>query len=155
MIEIIGVPILMKTVDFLFSEGSKILQERRERKKNESKSSGKVSVETKDIQKVETTDVSNKVNSKQDILDLQVDEAIWGESKSKVENLMSLLEIHTKNYYLAKEQYAKWGSALVPPIIKHNIEEAENEIDKTISELKAILCKICDKEISIPELEGS
>ena len=84
---------------------------------------------------------------------MDVNENIWFESKSKVENLLSLLEIHSKNYYLAKEQYAKWGSALVPPIIKHNMEEAENEIESTISELKTILSNVYGKTISIPDLE--
>ena len=152
MVEIIGMPILVKAVDFLFGEASKILQERRERRKKESQASDKDKVQTKDLQKIDTTDALI-VNSKQDVLNLDVNENIWFESKSKVENLLSLLEIHSKNYYLAKEQYAKWGSALVPPIIKHNMEEAENEIESTISELKTILSNVYGKTISIPDLE--
>jgi hypothetical protein len=35
MIEAVGIPILLKAVDFLFEEGRKILQERRERRKAE------------------------------------------------------------------------------------------------------------------------
>ncbi len=150
--EIIGTPILLKAVDFLFGEASKILQERRERRKSESKPSDKADVKTKELQKVETTDALI-VDSKQDVLNLDVNETMWLESKSKVENLMSLLEIYLKNYYLAKEQYAKWGSALVPPIIKHNMEEAENEIENIISELKTILSNVYGKNISIPDLE--
>src|SRR6266849_4491221 len=40
--------------------------------------------------------------------------------------------------YLAKEEHAKWGSALVPPIIIHNLLEAEDGVAKTTHELQSI-----------------
>ena len=44
---------------------------------------------------------------------------------------MSLLEIHSRNYRLAKMQYAKWGSGFVPPIILNNLIEEEEAILET------------------------
>ena len=54
---------------------------------------------------------------------------------------------------LLREQYAKWGSALVPPIIVNNLEEAENAIADTMSKLQATLNAVYGKTIIIPELE--
>jgi len=58
-----------------------------------------------------------------------------------------LLETYSRNYYLAKEQYAKWGSALVPPIIVSNMNEAENSMLETIKRLEIILSKVYKKDI--------
>jgi hypothetical protein len=58
-----------------------------------------------------------------------------------------LLETYTRNYQLAREQYAKWGSALVPPIIVHNMDEAENSVLDTLKQLEAVLSKVYRKEI--------
>jgi hypothetical protein len=50
---------------------------------------------------------------------------------------------------LAKEQYAKWGSALVPPIIVSNMNEAENSMLETIKQLETVLSKVYKKEIHL------
>jgi hypothetical protein len=66
---------------------------------------------------------------------------------------LALLEIYTKNYHLAEEQYAKWGSTLVPPIIIHNLTEAENEIAATTKELQATLSRVYGKNVAASEVE--
>ena len=53
-----------------------------------------------------------------------------------------LLETYSHNYHLSREQYAKWGSALVPPIILHNMTEAENAMLDTIKKLESVLSKV-------------
>jgi len=65
------------------------------------------------------------------------------------------MEIYTRNYHLAKEQYAKWGSALVPPVILHNLEEAEDAVAKTTRKLQALLVNVYGKPIFVPELEAA
>jgi hypothetical protein len=59
-----------------------------------------------------------------------------------------LLETYSRNYHLASEQYAKWGSALVPPIIVNNMTEAENSMLATIQRLETVLSKVYKKDIT-------
>jgi hypothetical protein len=61
-----------------------------------------------------------------------------------------LLETYSRNYQLSKEQYAKWGSALVPPIIVSNLTEAENAVLETLQKLEDTLSKVYEKDI-IPD----
>jgi len=63
-----------------------------------------------------------------------------------------LLETYSRNYHLTKEQYAKWGSALVPPIIVHNMTEAENSMLDTIQRLETVLSKVYKKDITPNQL---
>jgi hypothetical protein len=152
MLETIGIPILLKAVEFLFGQGSKILEERRERRKAEQEAKKE---KPEDIASsfVGTTKPVDMIQSKEAALSQPVSEIVWSNSEANIKHLLSLLEIHTKNYYLAREQYAKWGSALVPPIIVSNLTEAENEIAKTTKELQAALSKVYGKKVAAPEIE--
>jgi hypothetical protein len=144
-------PILLKTIDWLFGEGSKILQERRERRKQNSSSDiGSADTVTTVLSTPRAPDV---IQSKEAALQTPVPESVWANSESNIRHLLSLLEIQKRNYYLAKEQYAKWGSSLVPPIITHNLTEAENEIASIMRELQIALKTVYGKEIAVPELE--
>ena len=62
--------------------------------------------------------------------------------------MVRLLETYSRNYHLTKEQYAKWGSALVPPIIVSNLKEAEDSVLETIKKLEATLSKVYKKDIT-------
>jgi hypothetical protein len=66
----------------------------------------------------------------------------------EVQHLVRLLETYSRNYYLAKEQYAKWGSALVPAIIVSNLNEAENSMLETIKRLEDTLSKVYQKDVT-------
>jgi len=59
-----------------------------------------------------------------------------------------LLETYSRNYHIASEQYAKWGSVLVPPIIVHNMTEAENSMVGTLKKLEEVLSKVYEKDIT-------
>jgi hypothetical protein len=152
MLETVSIPILLKAVEFLFDEGKKILDERRERRKAQN---------TAIEEKTEPTPIKNsspeeapkiEVIKSQDVaMAMPIPESVWAESEAKVKHLMALLDIYTKNYYLAKEAYAKWGSSLVPPIIIHNLSEAEDGVAKTTYELQSVLSKAYGKRI---EFEG-
>lgn len=153
MLETIAIPILLKAVEFLFGEGSKILEERRERRKTQ-----QVNEKGKSETPAPPTDTpkgTDAIRSKEAALSHPVAETAWAESEAKVRHLLSLLEIYTKNYYLAKEEYAKWGSALVPPIIVHNLTEAEDGIATTTRELQAILSKAYGKQVVAPEVSSA
>jgi len=146
MLDTIQIPILLKAIDFVFDEGRKILEERRERRKTEAlaQNSGAPAPEAE----VSPTEVPQRNEIKQDLLNAKVDEILWQNHELEVKHLVKLLETYSRNYHLASEQYAKWGSALVPPIIVHNMTEAENSMVETIKKLEDVLSKVYKKDIT-------
>jgi len=154
MLDTVAIPVLMKAVEFIFGEGSKILEERRKRR---------LSLETAEEQKGSHTKTASgkaAINvtsgvffSREMVIDQPIEEAMWLSSKVKIEHLVSLLDTYTKNYYFAKEKYAKWGGASVPPIVMHELEEAEEGIAKNSQELQDALSKIYGKKVVKPEKE--
>ena len=144
MIDPVQIPILMKAIDFVFDEGRKILEERRERRKQSEVES--TNVEQKDSTELIPLEPEKGIEIKQDLLASKIDEILWQNNEAEVKHLVRLLETYSKNYYLAQEQYAKWGSALVPPIIVHNLTDAENSMIKTVKQLEAVLSKVYKKD---------
>ena len=146
MLETIQIPILLKAIDFVFDEGRKILEERRERRKQ-----GAPAQESEPSEPApETTEaeIQESDEIKQDLLKSKVDEILWKNHELEVQHLVRLLETYSRNYHLASEQYARWGSALVPPIIVHNMTEAENSMVETIKKLEDVLSKVYEKDIT-------
>ena len=146
MIEVAQLPILLKAIDFIFDEGRKILDERRERRKaNEASPDGK---SQESAEETAPTDTQEQAEIKQDLLASKIDEIVWKDHEGEVRHLVKLLETYSHNYHLSREQYAKWGSALVPPIILHNMTEAENSMLETIKKLESVMSKVYKKEIN-------
>jgi hypothetical protein len=146
MIDPVQLPILMKAVDFVFDEGRKILEERRERRKqNDNAPHVEASRATNEIVPFEPEKASE---IKQDLIVSKIDDILWKNHEMEVQHLVKLLETYSRNYQIAKEQYAKWGSALVPPIIMHNMTEAENSVFETIRQLEIVLSKVYKKDIN-------
>src|ERR1044071_7042661 len=144
MIDPVQLPILMKAIDFVFEEGRKILEERRERRKTaELPASAHEPEKATELALPESPKV---VEIKQDLLASKIDDLLWQNNEAEVKHLVRLLETYSKNYQLAQEQYAKWGSALVPPIIMHNMTEAENSMLKTLKQLEEVLSKVYKKD---------
>ena len=146
MLDTIQIPILLKAIDFVFDEGRKLLEERRERRKTEATAPNSASPEPKD--EITPAEVQERNEIKQDLLKSKVDEILWQNHELEVKHLVKLLEAYSRNYHLASEQYAKWGSALVPPIIVHNMNEAENSMMETIKKLEEVLSKVYEKDIT-------
>ena len=145
MIDPAQLPILLKAIDFVFDEGRKILEERRERRKLKDSPS---KTESPEIEKeIALPEPESQIISKQIVLDSKVDENLWQNHEEEVKHLVRLLETYSRNYHLAKEQYAKWGSALVPPIIVNNMIDAENSMIEAIGKLQNILSKVYKKDI--------
>lgn len=146
MIDPTQLPILMKAIDFVFEEGRKILEERRERRKlNESTQKSEAQETPKEIEPLKPEQAQEV---KQDLLKSKIDELLWRNNEEEVQHLVRLLETYSRNYHLAKEQYAKWGDALVPPIIMHNMTEAENSMIETLGRLETVLSKVYKKDVS-------
>lgn len=147
MIDPIQVPILLKAIDFVFEEGKKILQERRERRKmNDASPQSNVQEPQKEIT---TVQIEQMAGVKQDLLASKIEDLSWFNHEEEVQHLVRLLDTYSRNYHLAKEQYAKWGSALVPPIIMHNMTDAENSMIETIERLQTVLSKVYKKDITL------
>ena len=143
MIETIQIPLLLKAIDFVFEEGRKILEERRQRRKMEAQNAGAPEPDAE----ATPENTQEREEIKQDLLNSRIDEILWKDHEQDVQHLVRLLETYSRNYHLASEQYAKWGSALVPPIILHNMTEAENSIAETLKKLEDVLSKVYKKDI--------
>ena len=146
MIEAIHIPILLKAIDFIFDEGRRILDERRERRKLNLPAETNQTPEP--VEEPAPAEIHQVNEVKQELLTSKIDEILWQNHEMEVKHLVRLLETYSRNYHLASEQYAKWGSALVPPIIVHNMTEAENAMVETIGKLEAVLSKIYKKDIT-------
>lgn len=140
----LAIPVLMHAIDFLFEEAGKILDERRERRRTAGN-------EAEDyLVKDEQTPSAKAINSRSDALEAPIDLTVWQDSQSRVEHLLSLLDIYTKNYYSAKKSFAIYGAADVPPIILHRLIDAEDGIAQTTKELQKLLRQVYGKELQIP-----
>lgn len=145
MIDPTQIPILMKAIEFVFDEGRRILEERRERRKRLEHLPSAETVETP--QEVAVREPEKEIEIKQDLLASRVDEILWKNHEQEVQHLVRLLETYSRNYHLAREQYAKWGDALVPPIIVNNLADSENSMIDTIKRLEIVLSKVYKKDI--------
>ena len=146
MLDAIQLPILLKAIDFIFDEGRKILEERRERRRT---NANPLASDLQEDEKELILPESEKAEAiKQDLIASKIDEVLWQNYEMEVQHLVRLLETYSRNYYLAKEQYAKWGSALVPPIIVSNLNEAENSMLETIKRLEDTLSKVYQKDVT-------
>ena len=148
MIDPIQVPILLKAIDFVFEEGRKILEERRERRKMNDAYQTENQDLPKEIVQLPQLQIEQIKEVKRNLLASKIDDLSWLNHEEEVQHLVRLLEIYSRNYHMAKEQYAKWGSALVPPIIMHNMTEAENSVIETIGRLQTVLSKVYKKDIN-------
>jgi hypothetical protein len=148
MLDTIQIPILLKAIDFIFDEGRKILEERRERRKLSAPAPAEESETAQPTAEITPAEVQERNEIKQDLLKSKVDEIQWKNHELEVQHLVRLLETYSRNYHLASEQYAKWGSALVPPIIVHNMTEAENSMVETLQKLEDVLSKVYKKDIT-------
>ena len=149
MIDPTQLPLLLKAIDFVFEEGHKILDERRERRKIDDHSqTGEITPEP--ATNIDPpTEPEMGIEIKNDLLASKIDELMWQNNQAEIQHLVKLLETYSNNYYLAKEQYAKWGDALVPPIIVHNMQDAENSMIETIKQLEIVLSKVYKKDINL------
>lgn len=145
MIDPLQLPILMKAIDFVFDEGRRILQERRERRQAEAAAPGPEA--PKDEKEIVPLEPQKAEQVKNDLVASKIDELLWQNHEAEIKHLVTLLETYSRNYHIAREQYAKWGSALVPPIIVHNMAEAENAVVDSLGKLEAVLSRVYKKDV--------
>ena len=135
MVDPLTLPILLKSVDFVYTEYSKLLSERRERRKE-------------DGERKEELEKSEKNTLSQDeTLKISIDPLLWQQKEEEITHLTSLLDIHYGNYRLLSKQYAQWGEALAPLVIVNSLENEEKKITEITEELKKLLVVIYKKEL--------
>ena len=134
MLEAAQVSLLTQALDFIFEQGRLILQERRERRKATAVVPAGAAPEADSGAR----SLSARL-TKLEAMHTPIRLSAWSVREAEVRHLVSLLNVQTHNYWLAKEQYARWGSAMVPPVIAGNLEEAENSVSETAARLNTIL----------------
>lgn len=146
MIDPTGLPILLKTLDFLFGEAQKILQERRERR-----AAKNITVQDSNKENPQTSNNSHSesIRSINEALSIQVSENILKNEISELEHLLRLKDTYNKRYQLAKEKISIYGTLDTPYKVLHELEEAEEGIEDVVTKLKSTLSKIYNKEIVI------
>src|SRR5215208_6009503 len=104
MIDPTQLPILLKAVDFVFEEGRKILEERRERRKLDGNPPKSDNPDPAKELPAPALEIEKAEEIKQDLLASKVDELMWQNHELEVQHLVRLLEKYSRNYYLAREQ---------------------------------------------------
>ena len=151
--------VLVKGVDFLFDEGRKILQWRRDHL-GETATAGtpgrsSTSEMTTETPAPEVEALPRVATAKDELLRERVDEAILARMQGEIEHLVTLMDIHTRNFRNAEKQLAAWGDALAPPIILHNLETEGLAVETTMRRLRAAVSEVYGTKVVIPELEAS
>jgi hypothetical protein len=147
MLDPVQLPILMKAIDFIFDEGRKILEERREHRKSED--SVPDIKEQESAQEAASPAVPESKETREDLLSAKIEEKLWQNNQKEIEHLVTLLEKHTDNYYALKEQYAEFGSLMAPPHIRSQMKEKENLISDTKKQLETALSRVYKKDINL------
>ena len=104
--------ILVQAVDFLFDEGRKILQWRREHlpaATNDAPSDASASGVNAQAGNIEPAEHQRVVSAKDELLRQRIDEAMLANKRGEIEHLVQLMEIHTRNFRTAEQQFAMWG----------------------------------------------
>jgi hypothetical protein len=155
MLETFAIPVLTKAADFLFEESSKILQERRERRKTlQSQSNSPSEIVQENPENARKIHDDKIVRTKDELLQQKVNEALWNTYEDQVVHELNLLELHTRTYYLARKQYAQWGDELVPPIILNRLQKAEDDIAATTHKLRSIMETITGTVVILDERDN-
>jgi hypothetical protein len=135
MIELIGVPILMKAVDFLFGLAKDRVSKSKSNKPDEAPNNNShIELE----------------HSLEEVHHWQVDTALLQMYQVEIAAVLDQLEIHQRNLNLAHQQKAKWGETLVPPIIEHNIRDEQAAIGMKVSRLTELLEQVTNRPLPKP-----
>ena len=141
MLEPLAIPLLLKSVDFLYAEYSKLLTERRKRREGAQE---ETKTESKRKPAPEKT-----IQNREEALKNPIDTLLWQEKEEDIRHLVDLLEIHYGNYRLLSKQYAQWTAALVPPIIANSLAREEKEIDELTQKLQLALTEVYGKDVQM------
>jgi hypothetical protein len=134
--------ILTRALDFLFDEARKILAERRQRRQEMEEADDTVALPD-----------GVEESSKETILELKPAN-LDQETQEEVDHLLELIKIQRGHRRKAEVKINKLGGILfVPPNVRVELENAEDEILKHTQRLKKLLEKVYNQPIYIDGLE--
>lgn len=85
---------------------------------------------------------ARSIGTRDEILALTVVAGRWNHHRERVRHLVQLASTHLRTHRHVTEQYMKWGSALAPPIIVHELEEAGTGLLRSMDELLSIMAHL-------------
>jgi hypothetical protein len=160
-VEAAAVAILTKAIDFLFEQGAEILRFRRERNRADSAPPATPEPEPPAMPPPladagtapSPEEAGGAVATREELMRREIDHAMLERNEAEIRHLLTLQEIHTRNYRLAREQYAQWTGTLVPPIIVNNLENEEQALADVMNELRTKVGEVYRTRIEIPDLD--
>jgi len=132
----LSVSIIVKAVDFLFDQASKILQERR------NTSRGAVSKENNPKSDIPTTEKSFILNSITSDINTR-----------EIQHCLKLIDMYTKNVHAYEIQIAIKGGEVLAPHLVAILEIEREKLQENIYKLKGLLEKATNRKIILPGLE--
>lgn len=134
---------LTKAVDFLFGESAKILQERRELRK-----------EREEVDDTPPVAAGVQNTTKADIEKLEPKTIYLKDNHLEISHLLELIEIYRKNRRLLRRQLASYNGVDNAPVkLLNDLDGAENNIKKHAQELKTHIEHIYGHKTTIIGLE--
>jgi hypothetical protein len=137
------VPIITGTLEFLYDVGRGLLDEIRSRREA---SSDSTELESTALTQEELQKMLKllKDNPKDSMLQARVDTTYLSDHRSEIRHLLNLKDTYLENYRLAQSKAAKWGPGLVPPIVIHELRDAEANLLLVVAKLIGILQEVTD-----------
>jgi hypothetical protein len=134
--------VLTQAVSFLFDEARKILAERRQRRQKMEEPDDMVALPA-----------GVEESAKETVLELQPT-SLDQETQDEINHLLELIKIQRDHRRKAEVKINKLGGILfVPPNVRVELENAEDEILKHTQKLKKLLEKVYNQPIYIDGLE--
>jgi hypothetical protein len=116
-IAVVGVPLLMRAVDFLTGT-------------YRDRAGESVALEVAE---------ADAAQMQQDLEALSVDPIAYGNMESEITGILDRLEIHRVNLGHFESQAAMWGEALLPAILMNNIRSEREMIEQELARLIQVL----------------
>lgn len=152
MLEAAAVGVFTKSVDFLFDECKKVLDERRERRRaqlGEKKEAPAPPAQTGASAPESSTPAPAAITTKEEALRQPVNPSTWMESQAQLEHLNHLMGIHLKNYRLYQVQYATFTPLYAPPHIVSALEHEEKQVLEVGREIERLLSGIFKTKVAL------
>jgi len=144
MIEVTTVIVLTKAIELLYDQVAKILLDCQQRKQPSARRSSAHS--GMELQRI--------IPSQADALQASIRQTSWLEYEAEVKHLVALLDIQSRNYWMAKEQYARWSGTTIPQIVISNLEEEGIAVTQSVTRLDMILTELIKDRLPSPVKEA-
>ena len=101
----------------------------------------------------DTKDAGDVVATREELMRREIDQAMLERNEGEIQHLLTLQETHTKNYRLAREQYAKWGTRSFRRSSSTTSITKSRRSPKVMNELRSKVGEVYGTRIEIPDLD--